>query len=145
MLELHNKEILMKNYKKERMVGLVFAIIVAGLFLWFIKHEPDAYLKIGIAIIAVLLGAYTFVRQIITRKRDLRDGVPSEDEFTKRAKLYAGNRAFYFSMYLWFLIFLFHSSFSEPEEMLGIGIMGSALIYGISLWYYKTSGDFIEE
>lgn len=135
----------MKNYKKEIMVGLVFAIIVAGLFLWFIRYEPDAYLKIGIALVTVLLGAYTFVRQIITRKRDLRDGVPAEDEFTKRTKLYAGNRAFFFSMYLWFLIYLFHSSFTNQEEMLGLGIMGSALIYGISLWYYKTSGDFNEE
>ena len=135
----------MKNYKKEITVGLVFATIVAGLFLWFIKHEPDAFLKIGIAIITVLLGAYTFVRQIITKKRNLRDGVPSEDEFTKLAKLYAGNRAFFYSTYLWFLIYIFHSSFSNREEMLGFGFLGSTLIYGIALWYYKASGDFNEE
>jgi len=135
----------MKNYKKEITVGLVFATVVAGLFIWFYKHEPDAFLKIGIAIIVVLLGAYTFVRQIITKKRDLKDGVPSEDEFTKRVKLYASSQAFFYSMYLWFLIFIFHSSFTNQEEMLGIGIMGSALIYGIFLWYYKTSGDFNEE
>ena len=135
----------MKNYKKEIVIGLAFVSIVAGLFLWFIKHEPDVFLKIGIAIIAVLIGAYTFVRQIITKKRDVKDGVPSEDEFTKTAKIYASSRAFFYSMYLWFLIFIFHSSFTNTEEMLGIGIMGSALIYGISLWYYKSSGDFDEE
>ncbi|OQY27461.1 MAG: hypothetical protein B6I38_10115 [Anaerolineaceae bacterium 4572_5.1] len=135
----------MKNYKKEITIGLVFATIVAGLFLWFIKHEPDAYLKISIAIIFVLLGVYTYIRQIVTRKSDLKDGVPSEDEFTNLAKLHASSQAFFYSMYLWLLIFIFHSSFSNTEEMLGIGIMGSALIYGISLWYFKSTGDFNEK
>lgn len=135
----------MKNSKREIAVGLVFVIIVAGLFLWFFKHEPDASAKIAIAIGIVIIGAYSFIRQHITRKQNLKDGVPSEDEFTKRAKLCAGNQAFFFSTFWWFLIYLFHSSFTDPEEMLGLGFIGSALIYGIFRWYYKTSGNFHEE
>ena len=135
----------MRNYNKEITGGILFATIVAGLFFWFVRHEPDAFLKIGVAIITVLIGAYIFVRQIIAKKRDLKDNAPPEDEFTKLAKLYAGNRAFFYSTYLWFLIYIFHSSFSNREEMLGFGFLGSTLIYGIALWYYKASGDFNEE
>ncbi len=132
----------MKNYNKEIIMGVLFAAIVAGLFLWFTRHEPDAYLKIGIATITVLLGVYAVAHKVTAKKRDLKDGVPSEDEFTKQAKLYAGSRAFLYSLYLWFFIFIFNSSFTDPEEMLGLGILGSALIYGVSLWYYKRYGAF---
>jgi len=45
-------------------------------------------------------------------------------------------------MYLWLLIFLFNSSFAKNETMLGIGILGSGLIYGISLWHIKLTGEF---
>ena len=135
----------MKKYSKEITFGVLFAAIFAGLLFWFINHEPDSFLKIGIASLAVLIGAYAFIRQILTRKRDQKQGVPAEDEFTVQAKLHAGNQAFHYSLYLWFLIFIFHTSFSNQEEMLGIGILGSALIYGISLWYHKSSGDFSAE
>ena len=80
--------------------------------------------------------------QILSKKRHLATGVPREDEFTKLARVYAGNQAFLYSMYLWLLIFVFNSSFTKNETMLGIGILGSALIYGISLWYFQRTGEF---
>jgi len=132
----------MKNYSKEITVGVLFTVILSGLILWFTRHESGAYLKIIIAVIAVLIGAYIFIRQIVIKKRNLKDGVPSEDEFTKNANLYAGNKAFHYSMYLWLFVFIFNSSFTNQEEMLGVGILGSALIYGIFLGYYKKTGDF---
>jgi len=43
------------------------------------------------------------------------------------------------------LIFWFNSSFSDREEMLGIGILGSGAIYGICYWYYRSTGNFGNE
>jgi hypothetical protein len=134
----------MKNYSKEITGVVLFAVILSGLILWFARYDSGAYLKIIIAVL-VSIGAYIFVRQIITKKRNLTDGVLPEDEFTKSANLYAGSKAFHYSMYLWLFVFIFNSSFTSQEEMLGVGIMGSALIYGIFLWYYKKTGDFNEE
>ncbi|MBG7610568.1 MAG: hypothetical protein IZT55_06845 [Anaerolineae bacterium] len=135
----------MKNYKKEITLGILFATIFVGLLFWFVKYEPKATLQIAIAVITLLVAAIAFVRQILTRRKDLKAGAPEEDEFTKHAKLYASSRAFLTSYYLWFLIFIFHTSFSDREEMLGIGMLGSALIYGIFLLYYKRTGDFNAE
>ena len=135
----------MKNYYKEIVFGVSLLVIFAGLLFWFIFSEPQAGLAIINAIIIILVGSITFIMQILHKKRNLELGTPSEDEFTKLAKVYAGSRAFIYSMYLWLLIFVFNSAFTKPQTMLGIGILGSALIYGLWLYYFKTTGEFYEE
>ena len=135
----------MNNYYKEIVFGVSLLVIFAGLLFWFIFSEPQAGLAIIIAIIIILVGSITFIMQILNKKRNLEAGTPSEDEFTKLAKVYAGSRAFIYSMYLWLLIFVFNSAFTKPQTMLGIGILGSALIYGLWLYYFKTTGEFYEE
>ena len=135
----------MKKYKKEITVGSLLIVLFGGVIFWFVKHEPEEYLKIAIASLLIIMGLITYIRQVITRRTDIQNNTPPEDEFTEKAKLYAGSKAFLYSMYLWFLIFIFNTSFSNVEEMLGIGILGSAAIYGLSLWYYKSTSDFLHE
>lgn len=134
----------MKSYSREIVFGAAMAIIFAGLLFWIANTQPQGWLAIGIAIITFLLGIVALFRQAFSKNKNLALGVPDEDEFTKLAKVYAGNRAFLYSMYLWLLIFIFNSSFPKAETMLGIGILGSALIYGISLWFFNTTGEFNE-
>ncbi|NOX87823.1 MAG: hypothetical protein GXO77_02275 [Calditrichaeota bacterium] len=135
----------MKRYYKEIIFGSVLTILFVGLIFWFGRQEADGYLKILIAVITVFLGIFAVIRNISAKKKEFASGMPTEDELTKLARIYAGSRAFIYSMYLWFLIFIFNYTFSERKEMLGIGILGSALIYGICLWYYKTTANFGEE
>ncbi len=132
----------MKNYTKEIVFGAVLVILFAGLVVWLFLVGPPSVLSIVITVLILLIGTVTFIRQTLNKKRNIETGEPAEDEFTQLAKVYAGNQAFLYSLYLWLLIFVFNSSFSKNETMLGIGILGSALIYGISLWYFKTSGEF---
>jgi len=130
----------MKNYTKEIVFGAVLVIFFAGLIAWLIIIESPSVLMVVIAVLILLTGTVTFIRQMLNKKRNIETGAPAEDEFTQLAKVYAGNQAFLYSLYLWLLIFVFNSSFSKNETMLGIGILGSALIYGISLWYFTTTG-----
>ena len=132
----------MKNFVREIIFGSILLVIFLGIIIWMALSEPESFLPIGIAILIVLVGAVTFITQTIQKKRNLETGAPPEDEFTKLAKVYAGNQAFLYSQYLWLLIFVFNSSFIKNETMLGIGILGSAIIYGISLWYFRTTGEF---
>ena len=135
----------MKNLNRETTTALLIAAIFAVLAIWISWELPNVFLKIIIAIIAVALGLLTFIKSVTTKKRDLDEGVPSEDEFTRIAKVYAGSQAFIYSMYLWFLIFFFQRGFNKTETMLGVGILGSAIMYGVFLWYYKGKGGFNEE
>ena len=135
----------MKNYNKEITFGIALLVIFFGLLFWFISTATQSGLSIIIALLIILVGVVTFVLQIVNKRRDLEAGTPAEDEFTRLAKVYAGSRAFIYSMYLWLLIFVFNSAFTKPQTMLGIGILGSALIYGLWLFYFKTTRDFYEE
>jgi hypothetical protein len=135
----------MKNYSKEIAFGIALMVIFVGLLIWYISSTPQFGLPIIIAMIIILVGAVTFVLQVVNKRRDLETGTPAEDEFTKLAQVYAGSRAFTYSMYLWLLIFVFNSAFTKPQTMLGIGILGSALIYGLWLFYFKTTGEMYEE
>ena len=135
----------MKRYAKEITSGFLIFAIASGLAFWFFRHEPNATLKISIALIAIALGIFVWIRNVITKKQNLAEGSPAEDEFTKLIRIYAWSQAFHYSMYLWFAIFLFHTHFRNQEEMLGLGIMGSAAIYGGSILYFKSKGGFSEE
>jgi ABC-type uncharacterized transport system permease subunit len=132
----------MKNYGREIAFGIGLLLVFAIFLFWIVIIAPQNYLIVGIAFGIVLLGLATFLRQTIKKKQAAETGEPIDDEFTNLAKIYAGNQAFLYSMYLWLLIFIFNSSFTKHETMLGIGILGSALIYGISLWYFRTTGAF---
>ena len=135
----------MKNCYREITFGAVLFVLFAALIIWFVSGGAQSGLQIGIAILIFLVGAVTLIRQTLNKKMNIQTGAPAEDEFTRLAKVYAGNQAFLYSMYLWLLIFVFNSSFVKNETMLGIGILGSALIYGLSLWYFKATGEFDEK
>ncbi len=130
----------MKNYSREIIFGGVLLIFFVTMTVYYLSVGPLSLLPTVIALLIFIVGVITFIRQIINRKRVLETGEPAEDEFTKLVSVYAGNQAFLYSMYLWLIIFIFNSSFTKNETMLGIGILGSASIYGISLWYFKSVG-----
>lgn len=132
----------MNNYSRELRLGLALAGLFAALLGWFIFSKPHTPLQILIALLILVIGSVTFVWRVVRKKKDIATNAPSEDEFTRLARVYAGSQAFEFSMFLWLLIFIFHSSFNKVETMLGVGILGSALIYGICLWYYRRTGAF---
>lgn len=135
----------MKRYTKEITSGLLLTSMIAGFAFWFFRHEPNAPLKIAIVILTSGIGIFAWTRNVLTKKHNLDEGSPAEDEFTKLTRIYAGSQAFHYSMYLWFAIFIFHTRFTNQEEMLGLGIMGSAAIYGGCILYFKSKGGFSEE
>ena len=123
----------------------MLTLFFGAMVVWFIIREPGAILPIILAAAIFLIGMVAFFSKTSTRRRNLATGAPEEDEFTKQVKIYAGNRAFHASMFLWLLIFIFQTSFTKTQEMLGIGVLGSAAIYGLFLWYFRTTGKFDEE
>ena len=135
----------MKKYNKEVGFGLLLLVIFAGLILWAIFTKPQESLAVFIAIVVVIIAAITFAAQVLKKRADLQTGAPADDEFTRLARVYAGSRAFTYSMYLWLLIFVFNSAFTKPQTMLGIGILGSALIYGLWLLYFRSTAQFYAE
>ena len=109
----------MKNYTKEIIIGVLLLSTIGGFVFWFMKYEPEQYFKIGLISIGILGALFFYMRQLARKKRDVAAGFAVEDEFTNKAKLFAGSRAFLGSLYLWFFIFICNGKFSDNEEMWG--------------------------
>ena len=134
----------MKKYTIE-IVQAFFLILIVGGFIWFAIGGTAEPLQFTIAALIIITGMISIIRSLLKRQQDLLTGAPAEDEFTNMAKVNAGNQAFMYSLYLWLMIFAFNTSFTNNREMLGVGILGSCLIYGLCLWYYKSTGAFHEK
>jgi hypothetical protein len=119
------------------LLALSFAVALA---FWFSNFEreitPRMILILGLAAALLALPLYRSIQQA----RDEKVGIPLEDELTRERRLLAGARAFHLSFYLWMAIFVFNSKFSDAEEMLGIGILGSAALYGLCWFHLKIRG-----
>ena len=113
---------------------------VAGLVFWLVNFEPVLSPRMGLIIaLAVALLALPVYRAV-QQARDEKAGVPLEDELIRERRILAGARAYHLSLYLWLAIFLFNSKFQDREEMLGVGILGSAALFGICWFMLKLRG-----
>ena len=136
----------MKNNKLEIGLGVVvLTITIIFLAMVFMSGGADFYIKILIVFAAVLLGAVVYIWKLLKKRKDIKSGVTVEDEFTEIVTLYAGKKAFMGSMYLWFFIYIYKNLFGDIGNLLGFGILGSVLIYGFYIWYYKSTGKFDEK
>ena len=141
MLEIFNFT-KMINTKKYTLPIFIAISLLFGLYYYLGVNDFDRHSKI-IAILTISFGSLALYLFNWWRERnDIKNGIPAEDELTVKSKVYAGNKTFQFSMILWSIIFVFHETFTEPETMLGTGILGSTLIYGACLLYYKPTQNF---
>lgn len=137
----------MQNPQKRPSMWILLLVgsFAAALLLWYFKFEPEFSPKMTLILMLaaalLLLPLYRAMRQ----SRDAQSGIPLEDELIRERRLLAGARAFHLSFYLWLTIFVFNSVFSDREEMLGIGILGSAALYGVCWFQLKLRGHERED
>ena len=138
----------LKETIKEIGVFIGVILICSILIIWSISNPPD---RIGIHITAIvlvaLIGIVTLISYKLKQLVDLETGSPAEDEFTKLVKMHAAQKAYFLSMYFWSFLFLLNSRFrfSDIDGLLGGAIFGSALIYGLCRWYYRSKAGFNEK
>ena len=118
--------------KTGRKTLLIVSILIVTIVLAYIIMERGAanffeVKRIIILSLIIILGVIAFVNAL-KKKKEEKDGIPLEDEFTALIKYKAGYYAFLASMYMWLFIFLFKNYFPDVETMLGGGILLSALI-----------------
>ncbi len=125
--------------------AFLMVLAIAALIVWLTEYKTDVDTKI---IVIIVIGIISLVISFLRwRKRKSAQNKQRvhDDEFVKWARLYGGNQAFYYSMALWLILFAFNSQISDPKTLLGIGILGSAAMYGICQWYFTTTADFDEK
>ena len=112
---------------------LVFIVVVRG---------PELFggLELFILILIIILGIVVLVNAL-RKERDIKAGLPVDDELSTRIKYKAGYYAYLTSMYMWLFIFLLKDNFPDVETMLGGGILLSAAISVIIKYVVKYKFD----
>lgn len=99
-----------------RFVGIVIAVLVAGavFVVLFANSSVDNWATLMSAAILVSLAA---IAVIVARrkKKELRSGIPSEDERSTAIRMRAGYLAFYMSLYFIFGMSFFHAILEDNQ------------------------------
>ena len=91
------------------------------------------------AIIVVLVAFALIIG--IRRLKSERRGEPAEDELSKKIMQKAASTAFYVSLYWWLIMsYLSENWEMETGSVIGRGILGMALIFVLSWFFYKMKG-----
>ena len=128
----------------KRKVLAVSLILITLVILGFIVtvRGPELFtgLELFILILIIVLGIVVLVNAL-KKERDLKAGLPADDELSTRIKYKAGYYAYLTSMYMWLFIFLLKDNFPDVETMLGGGILVSGAISVIIKYVVKYKFD----
>ena len=123
---------------------MISSILITLTLLGFIMviRGPELLggLELFILVLIIVLAVVVFVNAL-KRDRDIKAGLPVDDELSTRIKYKAGYYAYLASMYMWLFIFLLKDNFPDVETMLGGGILLSAAISVIIKYVVKYKFD----
>jgi hypothetical protein len=88
---------------------------------------------------------------ILRRYKDIKQGMPFEDERSKKVMTSAAAHSFFISLYWLLIISMFESFFAkmfgteklDASQTVGGGIAGMAIIFLICWFYYEKKGKLI--
>ena len=123
-------------------VILLIGVVTLSLGAWVYYSKNDS-LEIAdlmqYAIIVVLLAFALIIG--IRRLKSERRGEPAEDELSKKIMQKAASTAFYISLYWWLVMSYLSDNWEmETGSVIGRGILGMALIFVLSWFFYKMKG-----
>jgi len=127
--------------KKTVLVFVVTALVLITTGLWyFLTNEPlKPYdlLTFGIIFMLVSFALFLGFKRLTSAKR----GEPAEDELSKKIMRKASSVSYFISLYLWLAIAYFSERINyETHTIIGAGILGMAVIFGICWLVINFSG-----
>ena len=124
--------------KRSIIIAVLAVLVTATLVVWMVNSENSISGKtIGIGgIQVVVLGFAALV--VYKRWTAVKNKLPAEDEMSKGILRRGAATSYYVSIYMW-LAFMYLEERIELERstLIGAGILGMAIIYGLS-WVYHS-------
>jgi hypothetical protein len=140
MLDIYNITIMTIKRKVLLVSSILITLTILGFIVAVRGFELFKGLELFILILIIILGIVVFVNAL-RKERDIKAGLPVDDELSTRIKYKAGYYAYLTSMYMWLFIFLLKDNFPDVETMLGGGILLSAAISVIIKFVVKYKFD----
>jgi uncharacterized membrane protein len=143
--------------KKDKFRIILMIIVTSLVLVTSLLYGTETILKDKtspgnfIAFIIPLLVVIFMVFLIEHRYRDIKEGMPLEDERSRKVTNRAAATTFYISLYWLMFISFFEAFFArlsgaerlDAGQTTGIGIAGMAIIFIISWFYYNYKGKLL--
>jgi len=142
----------MKNDKFRLIIMAILTVMVlavAALYAFEVIGEKETNLGAIIIPVIVVLFMVFFIRK---RYKDVKEGMPMEDERSKKVLMQASAASFQFSLYWLLAVSLFEPFFArvlfdvqklDASQTVGGGIAGMAIFFFIFWLYYDKKGKLI--
>jgi peptidoglycan/LPS O-acetylase OafA/YrhL len=124
--------------KRSIIIGILAVLVLGTLVIWMLNSEgPITGTAIGIGVIQVVV--LVFAGLVIYRRwTAAKNKLPAEDEMSKNILRRGAATSYYVSLYLWLALMFFEERIAlERSTLIGAGILGMAIIYGLS-WLYHN-------
>jgi len=124
--------------RKAIIISVLAVVVLGTMLLWLFNSESSfkgsSAIMIGIQVIILVFAVLVVVKRWTAKKQSL----PAEDEMSKQVLLRSTAGAYHLSIYMW-LAFMFFEDHIELERstLIGAGILGMAILYGLS-WVYQN-------
>jgi peptidoglycan/LPS O-acetylase OafA/YrhL len=107
---------------------------------YFSKNDSFEIADLMQYAIIIVLAAFALMFGI-RRLRSERRGEPAEDELSKKIMQRAASTAYYVSLYWWLVLSYLSDNWQmETGSVIGRGILGMAIIFVLSWFFYKMKG-----
>jgi hypothetical protein len=108
-------------------------LIIAGIWIFQTgnSHQDSSFFTSEIIfIVAIVILFIVSIFFAVKRMKNRKQGLPEEDELSKRIVNKAGAKSFYVSLFLWLaLLYVHNHSTVDTEVLFGYGIIGMAFIF----------------
>ena len=124
--------------KRSIIIAALAVLVTASILVWVLNSESAISGKtIGIGSIQlVVLGFAALV--VYRRWTAAKNKLPAEDEMSKSILRRGAATSYYVSIYMWLAFMFFEERIDlERSTLIGAGILGMAIIYGLS-WVYHS-------
>ncbi len=124
--------------RKAIVISVLAVLVLGAMLLWLFNSERtftgSTSIMVGIQVVVLVFAALVVVKRWTAKKQNL----PAEDEMSKRILQRGAATSYYLSIYMW-LAFMFFEERIELERstLIGAGILGMAVLYGLS-WIYHN-------
>ena len=129
------------NKTKTSLILILAGTVTFTIALWLYSTKaPITGFEITTAAFVLVVVVFSLI--IGTKRlKDAKQGIPPEDELSMKIKQKAAATAFIVSIWMWTMIIIFMGNKEiKPTIPIGLGLIGSGLIF-IILWiYYSKKG-----
>ena len=129
-------------------LGTILLLATTVLYGAEISSKKEVSLGSLISILIPLIIIIFMAFFLLRRYKDIKQGMPLEDERSKKVMTNAAAQSFYISLYWLLIISMFESFFArmfgaeklDASQTVGGGIAGMAIIFLTSWFYYEKKG-----